>query len=268
MPRSAPPTPCTTTFGTAQVIVHNSESSMAAAAAHDAAALIEAAQAGRGHARIMVGTGNSQLALISSLTRRGVVDWQRVTVFHMDEYVGIAPNHPASFRNWLRVRVAEKCHPAAVHYMAGDAVTIQAEIQRYSELLAAGPLDVAFVGFGENGHIAFNDPPSADFSDQAVVKVVTLDEACRRQQVGEGHFKDVASVPTRALTVTCSALFAARAWICCVPERRKAAAVRTALEGPISTACPASIVRRHPNARVFLDPDSAALLSLPADQPA
>jgi glucosamine-6-phosphate deaminase len=145
--------------------------------------------------------------------------------------------------------------------MEGDARDLEAEIQRYGQLLGAAPVDVAFVGFGENGHIAFNDPPVADFTDPLLVKVVTLDERCRRQQVGEGHFKDIASVPERALSVTCSQLLRAKAWISCVPEARKAEAVRNALQGPITTACPASIVRTHPDAHVFLDLESSALLS-------
>lgn len=254
-------TPLRAIFGTARVTIHPTESEMGAAAALEATSLIHAAQGTRGHARIMIGTGNSQRAVIRSLTEDTTLDWQRITVFHMDEYVGISANHSASFRNWLRVKVADKCNPAAVHYMAGDAASIDDEIARYSRLLSVAPIDVAFVGFGENGHIAFNDPSTADFSDPAMVKVVTLEPACRRQQVGEGHFKDLASVPTRALTVTCSMLRSALAWISCVPEGRKAAAVRDALEGPISTVCPASIVRTHPEAHVFLDAASAALLS-------
>ena len=137
-------------------------------------------------------------------------------------------------------------------------------MNRYSQLLTDAPIDLAFVGFGENGHIAFNDPHVADFNDPAIVKRVILDEACRRQQAGEGHFRDVESVPREALTVTCTGLFRANAWICCVPEARKAQAVENALEGPISESCPASIVRRHLNAYVYLDPESSSLLSLPA----
>jgi glucosamine-6-phosphate deaminase len=181
-------------------------------------------------------------------------------MFHMDEYIGLAPQHPASFRLWIKTRLQDKVPLAVANYIEGDAPDIQAEIARYSAWLAAARIDCAFVGFGENGHIAFNDPPSADFHDPVSMKVVELDPACRRQQVGEGHFKDIDSVPRTAITITCSGLFAADAWICCVPERRKAAAVRDALTGPISTACPASLVRLHPAAWVFLDEDSASLL--------
>lgn len=179
----------------------------------------------------------------------------------MDEYVGVRPDHPSSFRHWIRTRLEEKVHPRLTHYLEGDANDLNREIARYSQLLQEAPVDIAFVGFGENGHIAFNDPPVADFNDPAMVKVVTLDEACRRQQAGEGHFRDVASVPKQAVTITCSGLFRAKTWICFVPEARKAEAVRNALEGPVSETCPASLVRRHPNAYIYLDSASASLLT-------
>ena len=178
----------------------------------------------------------------------------------MDEYVGIAPNHPASFRHWIKTRVQNRVPVSKLHYIEGDVKDVNDEVVRYSRLLNAAPVDLAFVGFGENGHIAFNDPPVADFNDPATLKVVTLEDACRRQQVGEGHFKDIASVPEQAITVTCPGLFRAAAWVCCVPERRKAEAVRNALKNPISTACPATIVRTHPQAFVYLDLESASLL--------
>ena len=257
------PIPSITTkfFGKAAVAVYPTDQAMGAAAATLAARFIRTAISERGYARVMVATGNSQRSLIENLVKNESVDWSRVTLFHMDEYVGITQNHPASFRHWLRSRVADPTHPQEMHYIEGDADAPQEEIKRYSELLATAPIDLAFVGFGENGHIAFNDPAVADFNDRARLKIVTLDERCRLQQVGEGHFKDLASVPAQAMTVTCSELLRARAWICCVPESRKAEAVCRALEGPISTACPASIVRTHPNAHVFLDAPSAARLS-------
>src|SRR5581483_2535259 len=189
------------------------------------------------------------------------IDWKAVEVFHMDEYANIEETHLASFRFWIRTRLEEKVHPGKVHYIAGDARDLDSEIARYAELLAQEPIDLAFVGFGENGHIAFNDPHVADFDDPFRVKRVTLDEACRRQQIGEGHFKDLASVPPEAITVTCSELLRAKAWMCCVPELRKANAVVNALQGPVSVHCPASVVQKHPNARVYLDRDSASLLT-------
>ncbi len=158
------------------------------AAAREAAEIIRATMERNRRARIIVATGNSQLALIGALVRRKDVDWKSVEVFHMDEYIGISPDHPSSFRYWIRTRVEEVVHPARVNYLDGDAGDIDGEMARYAGLLSAGPIDLAFVGFGENGHIAFNDPPVADFEDPAIVKRVALDEACRKQQAGEGHF--------------------------------------------------------------------------------
>ena len=215
---------------------------------------------GRGKARIVVATGNSQLNLVEALVQIPGLDWSRVEVFHMDEYVGMTGTHPSSFRYWIKLRIEDKVHPAKVNYMQGDAPDLDAEIERYSRLLRAEPIDLAFVGFGENGHIAFNDPHVADFEDPADVKRVSPDAVSRRQQTGEGHFATSDLMPQEALTMTCPALFRAAAWICSVPELRKAQAVRRALEGPIGTSCPASIVRTHPNATVYLDPDSASLL--------
>ncbi len=249
------------TFGNASVQVYASVAAMGEAAAAEAAEIIRAAIARKGRARIVVATGNSQLALIGALVGRKDVDWKSVEVFHMDEYAGISADHPSSFRHWIRTRVEEKVHPAKVHYLEGDASDIDGEMARYAELLTAAPIDVAFVGFGENGHIAFNDPPVADFDDPAIVKRVTLDEGCRRQQAGEGHFSGIDAVPREALTITCPGLFRAEAWVCAVPDARKAEAVRGALEGPISTVCPASLVRRHRRASVYLDAESAGLLA-------
>ena len=246
--------------GKAKVEIYASASALGRAAAEMAAQVIRRGIAERGRARVIVATGNSQIPLIEELVQQKL-DWKHVEIFHMDEYAGMPADHPASFRRWIKRRVEEKVRPGKMNYLAGDAPDLEAEMNRYSELLNEAPIDLAFVGFGENGHIAFNDPHVADFNDPATVKRITLDEACRRQQAGEGHFKDVDSVPRDALTVTCTGLFRANTWICCVPEARKAEAVRNALEGPISEACPASIVRRHPNAHVYLDQESASLLS-------
>jgi glucosamine-6-phosphate deaminase len=250
--------------GKAHVSAYPSRAVMGLHAARKAAEIIQAAVERRGRARIIVATGNSQLDFIAALVEQPEIDWPRVEMFHMDEYVGLSPQHPASFRLWIKTRVEDKVPLASANYIGGDAPNVEAEIARYSALLAAAPIDCAFVGFGENGHIAFNDPPSADFNDPVAIKVVELDAACRRQQVGEGHFQTIDSVPRTAITITCSGLFAADTWICCVPEARKAVAVRQALTGPISTSCPASLVRRHPSAWVFLDNDSASLLDLSA----
>jgi glucosamine-6-phosphate deaminase len=234
---------------------------LGAAAAVDAARIIQEAVAARGRARIIAATGNSQLDMIAALVQIPGVPWSSVEVFHMDEYVGMPDTHLSSFRYWIRTRVEELVHPGVVQYLAGDAVDPEAEMERYSRLLNAAPIDLAFVGFGENGHIAFNDPHIADFEDRKTVKRVLIDAASQRQQAGEGHFDRPESVPRDAFTITCSGLFRAGAWICCVSDRRKAQAARDALEGSISTACPASLVRTHPNATVYLDSESASLLT-------
>jgi glucosamine-6-phosphate deaminase len=247
--------------GKARVSVYGSAVNAGAAAAAQAARLIQKAIDQKGRARVIAATGNSQIPMADALVRENI-DWQAVELFHMDEYAGIKADHPASFRYWIKTRLEEKVHPRVTHYLNGDASDLGIEIGRYTQLLKEAPVDVAFVGFGENGHIAFNDPPVADFNDPAMLKVVTLDEACRRQQAGEGHFSDVAAVPREAVTITCSGLFRANCWICCVPENRKAEAVRNALEGPILEKCPASLVRRHPNSYVYLDSDSASRLSI------
>lgn len=246
--------------GSARVHIYESRTDLGAAAAERASHLIAAAIKRKGQARVIVATGNSQLPLVEALVQHKL-DWRNVEIFHMDEYAGMKADHPASFRLWIRTRVEEKVHPGTANYIVGDASDLNAEIERYSKLLNAAPIDLAFVGFGENGHIAFNDPHVADFNDPATIKRVTLDDASRRQQAGEGHFKDFDSVPRVALTVTCTGLFRAESWVCCVPERRKAEAVRNALESPIAESCPASLVRRHPNADVYLDSESASLLS-------
>lgn len=247
--------------GTAQVEIHGDRARASEAGARRAAQWIRDAIRRKGQARILVATGNSQTDLMAVLTTLPDVPWERVVALHLDEYVGLDADHPASFRLWIRTRFERRCPVQEMHYINGSAPDLDRELARYSELLRAVPLDLAFVGFGENGHIAFNDPGVAHFHDPDAIKVVPLDEACIRQQVGEGHFKTMADVPRRALTVTCSLLAQVEAWVCCVPDRRKAAAVRAALEGPIEEACPASMVRRHPKAFVFLDPDSASFLS-------
>lgn len=244
----------------ARVQVFSSREAGAAAAALRAAHLISTAIQKRGKARMIVATGNSQLAFIDQFVKQPL-DWNAIEAFHMDEYAHIKETHPSSFRYWIKTRFENQVHPSKMHYIAGDAPDLDSEMKRYADLLMQAPIDLAFVGFGENGHIAFNDPPVADFDDPEIVKRVTLDEACRRQQAGEGHFRDAALVPREAITVTCSELFRADAWICCVPEARKARAVRAALEYPISTSCPASLVRKHQNSYVYLDRESASLLS-------
>jgi glucosamine-6-phosphate deaminase len=247
--------------GGAVVRIYPSGSALGQAAAASAATILRDAIAARGAARLIVGTGPSQNETLGALVRAPGIDWSRIEVFHMDEYVGMPSAHPASFRRWLREHVVDLVRPGRVHYLEGDAADLDAECLRYGGLLGASPIDISFLGFGENGHIAFNDPAVADFHDRAAVKRVRLDERCRRQQVGEGHFPGLASVPPEALTVTCPVLAGAAHLICSVPDLRKAEAVRNALEGPLSETCPASLVLTHPGCEIFLDTQSASLLN-------
>jgi glucosamine-6-phosphate deaminase len=241
------------------VQIYASNEAMGQAAAAQAAEILRAAIAAKGSANAILATGNSQLTLLATL-RQADVDWSKVSLFHMDEYAGMQADHPASFRRFLREKIAGFVHPGAFYGVTGDAPDIDAECRRYTELLRAHPADLCCLGIGENGHIAFNDPPYADFDDPAWVKVVKLDEKSRRQQVGEGHFPNLDAVPTHALTLTIPALLVAKRMLCVVPEVRKAAPTKAALFGPITEDCPASILRTVPHAILYLDPESAALL--------
>lgn len=213
----------------------------------------------RGEAFVIVATGNSQLMFLEALAKKGV-DASRITFFHLDEYLGISDQHSASFRRYLRERVEEKLKPRAFHYMAGDALEPIAECERYSKLLMAQPIDLCCLGIGENGHLAFNDPPVANFEDTRAVKIVRLDDACRQQQVGEGHFPNVDAVPQYALTMTVPAICSAKRLLCIVPEKRKAVAVKNALRGPLSSQCPGSILRGLARCTLYLDNESASLV--------
>jgi len=237
---------------------------MARAAADQAAATLRRAVAERGVAHAMFATGNTQLAFVDALVGHTPdVPWADVVVFHMDEYVGVGPEHAAGFQHWIRQRIVEPTGPRAAHYLDGLADPTQ-ESQRYADLLASHPLDLCCLGIGENGHLAFNDPPVADFADPLAVKVVTLESACRRQQVDEGHFPDIDAVPARAVTVTVPALLGAATVLAVVPEARKAEPVRAALEGPVTTDCPASVLRTHDHVTLYLDAGSARLVAGPA----
>lgn len=244
----------------ARVEVHQRKVEAGRAAAAQAARVLRSTLESKGSARIVVATGNSQEDLIEALRKIPGIDWGHIDAFHMDEYVGLPANHPASFRRWVRERLADIVHPRSIHYLNGEASDLEKECQRYADLLCSAPLDICFVGFGENGHVAFNDPHVADFNDPLMVKRVVLDDRCRMQQVGEGHFTSLDAVPREALTLTIPALIRAKCVVSCVPEARKAEAVRNAFEGPLSPFCPASVVRTHPSAFVYLDVDSASLL--------
>ena len=231
---------------------------MARAAAAHAASTIARAVAARGQARIIVATGASQFEFLEDLVSSHEVDWTRVTLFHLDEYVGLPIDHPASFRKYILERVLRKT--AIQDYLLLDGEADVREVCRRAGLaLNALPVDVAFVGIGENGHLAFNDPP-ADFATEEPYLVVQLDEACRRQQVGEGWFGSIADVPRSAISMSIRQILKSAEIICVVPDARKAAPVKAALEGPVTPDVPASALREHLHVTMYLDAASAALL--------
>jgi glucosamine-6-phosphate deaminase len=242
-----------------QIIIADDRATLGKLAADDAAAKLDAAISERGLARVILASAPSQNELLATLVTRGV-DWPRITIFHMDEYAGLPADHPATFRAYQRKHVLSRIKPAAFHGIRGEAANFAEECERYSALLREAPIDLVCLGIGENGHLAFNDPPVADFNDPAWVKPVELDHLCRQQQVHDGCFPSRDAVPLTALTLTIPALFSARAIVGAVPGPRKAVAVRDTLTGAISTACPASILRKHSNAALYLDRESAALL--------
>jgi glucosamine-6-phosphate deaminase len=237
--------------------VYATNDDLGAAAADEAATIIQAALAARGEANIIVATGNSQLTFLQAL-RVKQLDWSKVNVFHMDEYLGLEPTHPASFPQFLRRHFLSGITPKAFFPVVSHGRYPEEVCQEYAAALHAHPIDLTALGIGENGHLAFNDPPFAEFNDPAWVKVIRLAEASRQQQVGEGHFKSIAEVPTHAITLTIPALLSARRVLAIVPEARKADAVHGSLRGPIGEDCPGSILRQTPHAHLFLDQESAA----------
>lgn len=242
-----------------QTFVFPTKQQMAEAAAAQAARLLQDAIARRGHATFVAATGASQFEFLEALTSLEGIDWARTTMFHLDEYIGLPESHPASFRRYLRERLIERVHPGTVHLIMGDAPDPQAECRRLNALISQHEIDVAFVGIGENGHLAFNDPP-ADFTVDDPYIIVDLDLACRRQQLGEGWFASIDEVPRRAISMSIRQILRARAIVCTVPDRRKAQAVHDCLTGEITPRHPASILRQHEQAYIFLDAEAAALL--------
>lgn len=216
----------------------------------------------QGLARVIFATGNSQLAFVRALHNHKEFPWNRVTVFHLDEYTGVTENHPASFRKWIREQIEEPLKPRVVHYIKGDAGDLAEETDRYTGLLREAPIDLVCMGIGENGHLAFNDPPVADFDDPVLVKLVELSEESRQQQVHEGHFRTLLDVPTQAISLTIPALLAASSLQIVVPEKRKAEAVRRLFTDPIETSLPATVLRTQSQAKLFLDSEAASSLSL------
>jgi len=215
----------------------------------------------RGQANIIVATGASQFEMLEALLRETDIAWEKVTIFHLDEYVGLPVTHPASFRKYLWERFHSKLPVPvlAFHYVAGDSDPAL-ECERLSRLITQHPIDICFAGIGENAHLAFNDPP-ADFATEVPYLVVNLDEACRRQQFGEGWFDSLGKVPGQAISMSIQQILKSRHILITAPDTRKAQAVRDSIQGPVTNQIPSSILQQHPNTHVFLDPESASLLT-------
>ncbi|PHS01753.1 MAG: glucosamine-6-phosphate deaminase [Blastopirellula sp.] len=244
-----------------QVIVRETKLESGKEAAQDGAAVIRAALAERGQATIIVATGASQFEVLAALVAEPEIDWSKVTCFHLDEYAGMSIEHPASFRKYLKERFVDQLPtpPAAFHYIDAE-VDCQGECDRLGALIQNEQVDVAFIGIGENGHLAFNDPP-ADFETESPYLVVDLDEACRQQQQGEGWFATLDDVPKQAISMSVNRILKAGLIVCTVPDERKAAAVQKAVEGPVSPKLPASILQQHGSTRLYLDEPAASLLN-------
>ena len=231
---------------------------MARVAADQAASILRDTIQKQGKARLIAATGAAQFEFLEALTTLPAIDWKRVEMFHLDEYIGLPKTHPASFCRFLKERLIQKTGMVHYHLLNGDEDPAEV-IRRTGEALQSEAIDVAFVGIGENGHLAFNDPP-ADFETEEPYIIVTLDEPCRRQQLGEGWFDSLADVPRRAISMSVRQILKTKQILCIVPDARKANAVKACFDGEISPLAPASILRTHPNTTVYLDKNSAALL--------
>lgn len=239
--------------------VHADPATLGQAAGTQAADLLADLLATRDRVRLVLATGASQFATLATLVGRSDLDWSRVEVFHLDEYLGIPETHPASFRRYLRERVIDRLPGVTFHGVRGDAPDPLAECCRLGDLISTAPVDLMLLGIGENAHLAFNDPP-ADVTTTMPYLIVPLDEACRRQQLGEGWFPSLEAVPTRAISMSVRQMLTARTLIASVPDTRKAEAVRAALEGPVTPMVPASYLRSHPRCHLHLDVASASRL--------
>ncbi|HAL62062.1 MAG TPA: glucosamine-6-phosphate deaminase [Chloroflexi bacterium] len=244
-----------------RVEIYADRCQMGATVALRVAAQMERLLANKAQLSMVFAAAPSQNEFLSILSSLDGLPWDRVIAFHMDEYVGVTPEAPQSFRRYLKEHLFAKVRPGTVHLIRGEAGDLLAECKRYTELLKTYSVDIVCAGIGENGHLAFNDPGVADFADRATVKVVELDERCRAQQVHDGCFDHIDLVPRRAITLTLPALMAAQAIFCTVPGPRKAEAVKATVTGPIEPSCPATILRQHNQAILFLDRDSARLIN-------
>ncbi len=241
-----------------QIKIFTTKAELGQAAAKDAAAIINHAIDERDSAYVIAATGASQFEFLDALMLARV-DWSRVTFFHLDEYVGLPESHPASFRRYLKERIVSRIHPRAFHFIDGEADDVHDECRRVGQLITQQTIDVAFVGIGENGHLAFNDPP-ADFDTDEPYIVVNLDEACRQQQVGEGWFKSVDEVPGQAISMSIRQILRSREILCIVPDQRKAEAVKVCVELNVNPVHPASILQTHEYVTLYLDHASSSLL--------
>lgn len=246
-----------------QVIIRRDAKEMGRAAAAAASEIVRQAIEARGKANIIVATGASQFEMLDALVQTDIVDWSQVTGFHLDEYIGLPFDHPASFRGYLKQRLVDRVPLQAFHYVDGEADPTQ-ECRRLGACIRQHPIDVALVGIGENGHLAFNDPP-ADFEVEDPYIVVELDEACRQQQLGEGWFATLEDVPRRAISMSIRHIMRSAAIVCTVPDTRKAQAVQAAVEGAVTPDVPASILQRHANVQLFLDEAAASRLNKTED---
>lgn len=229
-------------------------------AAQKAANLLRKIISEKGEATFVAATGASQFEFLQALVKQPSIEWSSTTMFHLDEYIGISEDYPASFRKYLKERLIDKVHPGEVHLIHGDVEDPKDECERLNRIIKGKEVDIAFVGIGENGHLAFNDPP-ADFETKDPYIIVELNEKCRKQQVNEGWFDNLSQVPTKAISMSIHQIMESNNIICTVPERRKAQAVKETLEGEISPQNPASILRNHESVYLFLDKDSSSLLN-------
>jgi glucosamine-6-phosphate deaminase len=242
-----------------KIEIYNTPRELGKAAGANAARLIHQAIQTNGAANIILATGTSQFDTLNQLVSEDI-DWSKVTMFHLDEYIGLPITHPASFRKYLQERFIARVAPLKSAHLINGETTPKQECDRLGELIIQHPVDVALIGIGENGHIAFNDPP-ADFKTEQPYIIVELDEACRRQQMGEGWFKAIEEVPQKAISMSVRQIMKSKNIICSVPDKRKATAVKNCLEHEVSNLCPASILQEHNNCIIYLDKDAASLLS-------
>ena len=242
-----------------KILISDSKTELGEKAAITGARLINEAIQEKGAANIIVATGASQFEMLNELIKQHI-DWSKVTGFHLDEYIGIAENHPASFRKYLKERFVDKVSLNEFNYVSGEVNSVE-ECKRLGNIISNCKIDVAFVGIGENGHLAFNDPP-ADFETEESYLVVNLDEKCRLQQLGEGWFKTLDDVPKQAISMSVRQIMKSKAIICSVPDLRKADAVKASLESEVTPFVPASILQQHEAVWMYLDNDSASLLSV------